>query len=59
MRYHYDRTDAAHSPHRAETGTLYRRRMGRDQKGFEGRWGAGLPGSGDMQLLFIQSAVKM
>lgn len=29
------------------------------QKGFEGRWGAGLPGSGDMQLLFIQSAVKM
>ena len=26
-------------------------------KGFEGRWGAGLPGSGDMQLLFIQSAV--
>lgn len=32
MRYHYDRTDAAHSPHRAETGTLHRRRMGRDQK---------------------------
>lgn len=26
-------------------------------KGFSGRWGAGLPGSGDMQLLFIQSAV--
>ena len=26
-------------------------------KGFEGRWGAGLPSSGDMQLLFIQSAV--
>lgn len=28
------------------------------QKGFDGRWGAGLPGSGDMQLLFIQSAVN-
>lgn len=27
------------------------------KKGFEGRWGAGLPGSGDMQLLFVQSAV--
>jgi type I restriction enzyme M protein len=27
------------------------------QKGEKGRWGAGLPGSGDMQLLFIQSAV--
>lgn len=27
------------------------------QKGYAGRWGAGLPGSGDMQLLFIQSAV--
>lgn len=26
-------------------------------KGFSGRFGAGLPGSGDMQLLFIQSAV--
>lgn len=26
-------------------------------KGFHGRWGAGLPGSGDMQLLFLQSAV--
>ena len=26
-------------------------------KGFEGRWGAGLPGSGDMQMLFLQSAV--
>ena len=26
-------------------------------KGFKGRWGAGLPGSGDMQLLFIQSAI--
>lgn len=28
------------------------------KKGFDGRWGAGLPGSGDMQLLFIQSAVS-
>lgn len=27
------------------------------QKGFSGRWGAGLPGSGDMQMLFLQSAV--
>ena len=27
------------------------------QKRFEGRWGAGLPGSGDMQMLFLQSAV--
>lgn len=26
-------------------------------KGFNGRWGAGLPGGGDGQLLFIQSAV--
>ena len=26
-------------------------------KGFSGRWGAGLPGSGDMQLLFVQSAI--
>ena len=29
-----------------------------NQKGFDGRFGAGLPGSGDMQLLFIQSAVS-
>ena len=28
------------------------------QKGFEGRWGAGLPGSGDAQLLFMQSAIN-
>ena len=28
------------------------------KKGFDGRFGAGLPGSGDMQLLFIQSAVN-
>jgi type I restriction enzyme M protein len=28
------------------------------QKGFKGRWGAGLPGTGDAQLLFIQSAVN-
>lgn len=27
------------------------------QKGVNGRWGAGLPGSGDMQMLFLQSAV--
>lgn len=27
------------------------------KKGFSGRWGAGLPGSGDMQMLFLQSAV--
>lgn len=27
------------------------------KKGFEGRWGAGLPGSGDMQMLFLQSAI--
>ena len=26
-------------------------------KGFNGRWGADLPGSGDMQMLFLQSAV--
>ncbi len=26
-------------------------------RGFEGRWGAGLPGSGDMQMLFLQSAI--
>lgn len=26
-------------------------------KGFEGRWGAGLPGTGDGQLLFVQAAV--
>lgn len=28
------------------------------KKGFAGRWGAGLPGSGDMQLLFMQSAIN-
>ncbi len=28
------------------------------KKGFDGRWGAGLPGSGDMQMLFLQSAVN-
>lgn len=27
------------------------------QKGFNGRWGAGLPSSGDMQMLFLQSAI--
>lgn len=27
------------------------------EKGFEGRWGAGLPGAGDMQMLFLQSAI--
>ena len=27
------------------------------KKGFKGRWGAGLPDKGDMQLLFIQSAI--
>ena len=27
------------------------------RKGFDGRWGAGLPSSGDMQMLFLQSAV--
>ena len=27
------------------------------QKGFDGRWGAGLPGSSDMQMLFLQSAI--
>lgn len=27
------------------------------KKGYDGRWGAGLPGSGDMQMLFLQSAV--
>lgn len=26
-------------------------------KGKDGRWGAGLPGSGDMQMLFLQSAI--
>ena len=29
-----------------------------NQKGLDGRFGAGLPSSGDMQLLFIQSAVN-
>ena len=28
------------------------------KKGFDGRWGAGLPGSGDMQMLFLQSAIN-
>ena len=27
------------------------------QKGLKGRWGAGLPGGGDSQMLFLQSAV--
>lgn len=27
-------------------------------KGFDGRWGAGLPGTGDMQMLFLQSAIN-
>lgn len=27
-------------------------------KGFDGRWGAGLPSSGDAQMLFVQSAVN-
>ena len=27
------------------------------KKGFDGRWRAGLPGSGDMQMLFLQSAI--
>lgn len=27
------------------------------QKGFDGRWGAGLPSTSDMQMLFLQSAV--
>ena len=27
------------------------------KKGYSGRWGAGLPGSGDMQMLFLQSAI--
>ena len=27
------------------------------KKGFAGRWSAGLPGSGDMQMLFLQSAI--
>ncbi len=26
-------------------------------RGYDGRWGAGLPGSGDMQMLFLQSAI--
>ena len=29
-----------------------------NMKGFDGRFGAGLPGSGDMQLLFMQSAIN-
>lgn len=28
------------------------------RKGFNGRWGAGLPGTSDMQMLFLQSAVN-
>lgn len=31
--------------------------QGEYKKGFNGRWGAGLPGSGDMQMLFLQSAI--
>ncbi len=27
------------------------------KKGFDGRWGAGLPGVSDMQMLFLQSAI--
>ena len=27
------------------------------KNGFDGRWGAGLPASGDMQMLFLQSAI--
>lgn len=27
------------------------------ERGFDGRWGAGLPGSGDMQMLFLQSTI--
>lgn len=27
------------------------------KKGFDGRWGAGLPGAGDTQMLFLQSAI--
>ncbi len=27
------------------------------EKGYNGRWGAGLPGGGDSQLLFVQSAI--
>lgn len=27
-------------------------------KGFDGRWGAGVPGTGDMQMLFLQSAIN-
>ena len=27
------------------------------KRGFSGRWGAGLPSSGDMQMLFLQSAI--
>lgn len=30
---------------------------GEYNKGFSGRWGAGLPGTGDMQMLFLQSAI--
>ena len=28
------------------------------KKDFDGRWGAGLPGTGDAQLLFVQSAIN-
>ena len=28
------------------------------KKGFDGRWGAGLPGQSDSQLLFVQSAIN-
>ena len=27
------------------------------KKGFDGRWGAGLPGAGDTQMLFLQSSI--
>lgn len=27
------------------------------KKGVDGRWGAGLPGAGDMQMIFLQSAI--
>lgn len=41
----------------AKTGQEASVRKEYQDKGFDGRWGAGLPGTGDGQMLFLQSAV--
>ncbi len=42
----------------APTGTEDEVRGEHEKKGFNGRWGAGLPGTSDAQLLFVQSAIN-